>query len=147
MTADKKLKDAPWNKELLVVVIVQSLGHIWLWLCELQHARLPYPSLFLESAQTHVHWVDDAIQPSHPLLHPSPSALSLSQLQGLFQWVNSSHQVAKILEFELQHQWIFQWIFRIYSFRVDWFDLLAVRGTLKIWSYKPTLQWYQLLHL
>ena len=59
----------------------------------------------------HVYWVDDAIQPSHPLSPPSPPALSLSQHQGLFQWVSSLHQVAKILKFQLQH-WSFQWIFR-----------------------------------
>ena len=51
----------------------------------------------LEFAQTHIHWVDDAIQPSHPLLPPSPPALHLSQQQGLFQWVGSSHQVAKVI--------------------------------------------------
>ena len=64
----------------------------------------------LEFTQTHVHWVSDAIQPSHPLTSPSP-AYSLSQHQGLFKWVSSSHQVAKVLEFQLQHQ-SFQWIFR-----------------------------------
>ena len=58
--------------------------------------------------QTHVHWVSDAIQPSHPLSSPSLPALNLSQHQGLFQWVSSSHQVAKVLEFQLQHQ-SFQW--------------------------------------
>ena len=68
-------------------------------------------------AQTHVHWVSDAIQPSHPLSSPSP-AFNLSQHQGLFQWVNSSYQVAKVLEFQLQHQ-SFQWIFRVY-FLLDW---------------------------
>ena len=66
----------------------------------------------LESAQTHVCWVCDVVQPSHPLLPPSPPALSLSQHQGLFQWVGSSHQVAKELELQLQHQ-SFQWIFRV----------------------------------
>ena len=60
------------------------------------------------STQTHVHWVGDAIQPSHPLLSPSPPALNLSQHQGLFKWVSSSHEVAKVLEFQLQHQ-SFQW--------------------------------------
>ena len=65
----------------------------------------------LELAQTHVHWVSDAIQPSHPLSSPSPPAFNLSQQQGLFKWVSSSHQVAKVLEFQLQHQ-SFQWIFR-----------------------------------
>ena len=64
-----------------------------------------------EFAQTHVHWVDDTIQPSHPLLPASPPALSLSQYQGPFKWVSSLHQVAKVLEFQLQHQ-SFQWIFR-----------------------------------
>ena len=62
------------------------------------HHQLP------ESTQTHVHWVGDAIQLSHPLSSPSPPALNLSQDQGLFKWVSSSHQVAKVLEFQLQHQ-------------------------------------------
>ena len=57
-----------------------------------------------EFAQTRVHWVGDAIQPSHPLLSSYPPALNLSQHQGLFQWVSSSHQVAKVLELQLQHQ-------------------------------------------
>ena len=62
--------------------------------------------------------VSDAIQPSHPLLPPSPIAFSLSQHQGLFQWVNFSHQVARVLELQLQHQ-SFQWIFRTH-FLYDW---------------------------
>ena len=61
-----------------------------------------------EFTQTHVHWVGDAIQPSHPLSSPSPPAPNPSKYQGLFQWVNSSHEVAKVLEFHLQHQ-SFQW--------------------------------------
>ena len=69
------------------------------------HHQLP------EHTQTHVHRVGDAIQPSHPLLSPSPPGFNLSQHQDLFQWVSSSHQVAKVLEFQLQHQ-SFQWIFR-----------------------------------
>ena len=68
-----------------------------LWPHGLQHTRLPCLSLFPGAAQTHVHWVSDAIQLSHPLSSPSPPAFSLSQHQGLFQWVSSSHQVAKIL--------------------------------------------------
>ena len=72
---------------------------------------LPVHHQLLEFTQTHVHWVSDAIQPSHPLSSPSPPAFNLSQHQGLFKWVNSSHQVAKVLEFQLQHQF-FQWIFR-----------------------------------
>jgi len=62
------------------------------------HHKLP------EFTQTHVHWVGDAIQPSHPLSSPFPPAPNPSQHQGLFQWVNSSHEVAKVLEFQLQHQ-------------------------------------------
>ena len=73
------------------------------------HHQLP------QLTQTHVHWVGDAIQPSHPLPSPSPT-FNLSQQQGLFKWVSSSHQVARVLEFQLQHQ-SFQWIFQ------DWFPL------------------------
>ena len=69
---------------------------------------LPIHHQLLESTQTHVHWVRDAIQPSHPLSCPSPPVPNPSQHQGLFQWVNSSHEVAKILEFQFQHQ-SFQW--------------------------------------
>ena len=69
---------------------------------------LPVHHQFLESTQTHVCWVGDAIQPSHPLSSPSPPTLNLSQHQGLFKWVSSSHQVGKDLEFQPQHQ-SFQW--------------------------------------
>ena len=69
---------------------------------------LPVCHQFPEFTQTHVHRVGDAIQPSHPLSSPSPPALNLSQHQGLFKWVRSSHQVAKVLEFQLQHQSL-QW--------------------------------------
>ena len=72
---------------------------------------LPVHHQFPEFTQTHAHWVDDAIQPSHPVASPSP-AFSFSQHQGLFKWVSSSHQMAKILEFQLQHQ-SFQWTPRI----------------------------------
>ena len=82
-----------------------------------------------EFAQTHVHWVSDAIQPFHPL-SPSSPALNLSQHQGLFQWVGSLHQVAKLLEFQLQHQPV-QWILGLIFFRIVWLDLLAVQETLK----------------
>ena len=77
---------------------------------------------FLELVQTHVHWFSDTIQPSPSLSPLSPPALNLSQHQGLFQWLGSSHQVAKVLEFQLQHQ-SFQWILYtdlytdLYSFR------------------------------
>ena len=69
------------------------------------HHQLP------EFTQIHVHRVSDAIQPSHLLSSPSPPTFNLPQHQGLFKWVNSLHQVAKVLEFQLQHQ-SFQWIFR-----------------------------------
>ena len=69
------------------------------------HHQLP------EFPQTHVHRVSDAIQPSHPLSSPSPLSFSLAQHQGLFQWISSSNQVAKVLEFQLQHQ-SFQWTLR-----------------------------------
>ena len=71
----------------------------------------PVLHYLLEFAQIHVHSVSDAIQPSHLLSSPSPPTFSLSQYQGLFQWVSSSHQVAKVLELQFQHQ-SFQWIFR-----------------------------------
>ena len=72
----------------------------------------------LELAQTHVRQVSDTIQTSHRLSSLSPPAFNLSQHQGLFQWANPSHQVAKVLEFQLQHQ-SFQWIFRV-DFFYDW---------------------------
>ena len=65
---------------------------------------LPVHHQLLKFTQTHVRWVGDAIQPSHPLSSPPPPNLNLSQHQGLFQWISSSHQVAKVLEFQLQHQ-------------------------------------------
>ena len=64
---------------------------------------LPVHQQFPEFTQTHVHWVGDAIQPSHPPSSPSPPAFNLSQNQSLFKWVSSLHQVAKVLEFQLQH--------------------------------------------
>ena len=91
---------------------------------------LPVHDQLLEFIQTHVHWDGDAIQPSHPLLSPSPPTFNLSLHQGLFKWVSSTYQVGKVLEFQLQHQ-SFQWYWGPISFRMDWLDLLAVQGTLK----------------
>ena len=82
-------------------------------LCDLMDCSttgLPVHHQLLEFTQTHAHQVSDAIQPSHPLSSPSPPSLNFSQHQGLFKWVISSHPVAKILVFQLQHQ-SFQWIF------------------------------------
>ena len=86
-----------------MVVINQSLSYVWIfavpwtaaWQTSLHHQ-------LLEPTQTHVHHVSDAIQPSHPLSSLSPPPFNLSQHQGLFHWVGSSHQVAKVLEFQLQ---------------------------------------------
>ena len=76
--------------------------------CESEQPGLPVHHQLPEFTQTHVHQVGDAIQPSHPLFSPSPPAPNPSQHQSLFQWVNSSHEVAKVLEFQLQHL-SFQW--------------------------------------
>ena len=92
--------------------------------------RASHPSQTPGVYPTHAHRVGDAIQPSHPLSSPSPPAPNPSQHQGLFQWVNSSQELAKVLEFQLQHQ-SFQWTPRMVSFRMDLLDLLAVQGTLK----------------
>ena len=88
----------------------------------------PVHHQLLELAQTHIHRVRDAIQPSYPLSSPSPSTFNLSQHQGLFQGVSSSHKVAKVLELQLQPSNEYSGLI---SFRVDWLDLLAVQGTLK----------------
>ena len=82
------------------------------------------------SLPTLVSIVGDAVQPSHPLSSPSPPALNLSQHQGLFQRVSSLHQVARVLEFQLQRQ-SFQRTPGLVSFRTDWLDFLAVQGILK----------------
>ena len=105
----------------------------------------PVHHQLLEFTQTHVHWVGDPIQPFHLLLSPSPPALNLSQHQGLFKWVNSSHQVAKVLEFQLQHQ-SFQWVFKV-DFLYDWLlGSPCIQGTLKSFlqhhSSKASILWH-----
>ena len=117
-------KFAVWNLRTRIIHIfcfalfecifssVQSLSRVRL--CDPMDCStpgLPVHHQLLEFTQTHVHWVSDAIQPSHPLSSPSPPPFNLSQYQGLFKWVSYSHYVAKVLEFQLQHQ-SFQWIFR-----------------------------------
>ena len=99
---------------------------ISLWHHGLPHARPPCPL-----PTPRVYWVSDAIQPSHSLSSPSPPAFNLFQHQDLFKWVSSLHQVAKVLEFQLQHQNIHHEYSGLVSFRMDWFDFLAVQGTLK----------------
>ena len=92
------------------LVITYLLRYKWSEVKLLSHVRLfatpctpglPVHHQLLEFTQTHVHWVGDAIQPSHPLTSPSPPALNLFQHQGFFKWVSSSHQVAKVREFQL----------------------------------------------
>ena len=80
----------------------------------MNRSRAVFPVLHYlpEFAQTHVHWVSDTIQLSHPLLPASPLVFSLSQHQGLFQWIGSLHQLAQVLELQLQYQF-FQWILRV----------------------------------
>ena len=109
---------------------IQSLSHFrlfvtpWTTACQASLSITNSRSLL-----THVHWVGDVIQPSYSLLSPSPPALNLYQHKGLFKWVSSSHQVAKVLEFHFnispsnEHPGLI-------SFRMDWLDLLAVQGTL-----------------
>jgi len=83
-----------------------------------------------EFVQTHIHWVSDAIQSSCPLSSPSPPAFNLSQLQGLFQWVGSSHQLAKkYCSFSVSPSNDYCGLISLW---IDWFDVLAVLGTLKI---------------
>ena len=106
----KHLSKAPWNSYYASVQF-SSVTQSCLTLCDpMNHSTpsLPVHHQLLEFTQTHVHRVGDAIQPSHLLSSPSPPAPNPSQHQGLFQWVNSSHEVAKVLEFQLQHQ-SFQW--------------------------------------
>ena len=122
-TLDQVLKWNDWKKKnkgkdlasvfLHFIVSFSSVVQLCPTFCDPKDCCMPGLRVYHqlpELTQTHVHWVGDAIQPSHPLLSPSPPAFNLSQHQGL-QWVSSSHQVARILEFQLQHQ-SFQWIFR-----------------------------------
>ena len=113
-----------WRKSGLHRKMSQNSSCCWWWcsvtkscpsLCDPMDGSTPGFSVLHclpELAQIHVHWVGDAIQPSHPVPPPAPFAFNLSQHQGLFQRVGSSHQVAEVLELQLQHQ-SFQWIFRV----------------------------------
>ena len=113
-----------------------------LWPHGVQHARPPCPSSTPGVYLTHVHWVGDAIQPSHPLWSPYLPTFNLPQHQGLFKWVSSAHQVAKVLEFQLQHQ-SFQWM----NIQ-DWFPLrwngwifLQSKGLSRIFSNTTFIFW------
>ena len=99
------------SKEPSLLPQFSSVTHSYPTLCDPMNYRtpgLPAHQQLPEFTQTHVHWVSDGIQPSHPLSSPSPPTFNLSQHQGLFKWVRFSHEVAKVLEFQLQHQ-SFQW--------------------------------------
>ena len=101
------------------------------------HHQLP------EFTQTHIHWVGDAIQPSHPLSSPPPPTFDLSQHQGLFQWVSSSHQVLQVLEFQLQHQ-SFQSMTMQDWFPLGWTGLTSLqsKGISRVFS-NTTVQKHQ----
>ena len=112
------------------IVVVQSLSRVSL--CDPMDCNMlgfPVFHFLPKFAQTHVHQVSDAIQPSHPLLSCFPPALNLPKYQGLFQWVTSLHQVDKVSELQLQHQSSNEYSGLI-SFSTDWFYLLDVQGTL-----------------
>ena len=114
-----------WSVEMSVSSVAQSCPT----LCDpvdYSMQGLPVHHQLPELTQTHVNWISDAIQPCHPLSSPPPPTFNLSQHQGLFKWVSSSHQGAKVLELQLQLQ-----LQSLISFRISWFDLLAVQGTLK----------------
>ena len=117
------------SKLLMLYSSVSSVAQSCPTLCNPMNPStpgLPVHHQLPESTQTHAHWVGDAIQPSHPLSSPSPPALNLYQNHGLFKWVSSSNQVAKVLEFQLQHR-SFQWISGLISFRMGWLDLLLTQ--------------------
>ena len=122
-----------WSYPDVSSISVSSLAQLCPTLCDPMDCSMPgFPvhHQLAEFAQSHIHWVSDAIQPSHPLSSPSPPAFNLSQNQGLFKWVSSSHKVTKVLEFSFnispsnEHPGLI-------SFGMDWLDLLAVQGTLK----------------
>ena len=104
----KKTSESPLDcKEIQFSSVTQMT------LCDpMDHSMpgLPVHHQLPEFTQTHLHWVGDVIQPSHPLSSPPSPAFNLSQHEGLFEWVSFSHQVAKVLEFQLQYQY-FQWLF------------------------------------
>ena len=126
-----------------------SVAQSCLTLCDpMNHSTpgLPVHHQLPEFTQTHVHRVGDAIQPSHPLLSPPPPAPNPSQHESLFQWVNSSHEVAKVLEFQLQHQ-SFQWtprtdvlwkssvnLMSVKFFKIDWYTYRITKDIHQITS-------------
>ena len=123
-------------RKLSYTCLFTSVTQSCLTLCDpmdCSRPGLPVHHQLPEFTQTHVHWVGDALQPSHPLSSPSPHNFDLSQHQGLFQWVYSLHQVAKVLEFQLQH-YSFQWIFN--EFHLGWTGWISLqsKGLSKVFS-------------
>ena len=125
-----ELLHSPLFQSLLILILnccccsIAKLSH------GLQHSRLPCPSLSHGVCSNHVHWVSDAIQPSYPLSSPSPPTFNLAWHQCLFRSVGCSSQVAEVLELQLQLSTSNDYS-GLVSFRMDWFDLHAVQGTLK----------------
>ena len=117
----------------VIVFQSSSVAQSCLSLCNLMNYSMPGLAVhhqLLDPSQTHVHWVDDAIQPSHPLSTPSPPTFTLSQHQGLLKWVSHSQQVARLWKFQVQHHPSDEYSGLI-SFRIDWLDHPVVQGTLK----------------
>ena len=157
---------------VLVVVVILSLSHVRL--CDLMDCSTPGSSVLhylLEFTQTHVHWVSDAIEPPRPLLPPSPPALNPSQHQSLFQRAGSSHQVAKVLEFQLQGTMMIWWaeqhfalsdfltllwgftqeirsriplLFRVF---ISLWGLAITSGSTRVWNAEPSSRHPPRLHL
>ena len=114
-----------------VFVVVRSLGHVWL--CNPMDCSMPRLSVLyylLEFAQIPGHWVRDAIQPSHPLSPSSPPALSLSQHQSLFSESALCIKLPKYWSFSFGISASYEYS-ELISFKIDWFDLLAIQGTLR----------------
>ena len=136
-SSNKQKHRVRWPDRWIISNVFISLAQSCLTLCDpMNHSMpgLPVHHQHPEFTQTLVHQVGDAIQPSHPLSSPSPPAPNLSQHQGLFKWVSSSHQVAKVLEFQLQHQ-SFQWTFRTWS-SLGWTGWISLqsRGLSRVFS-------------
>ena len=145
-----KIPPAAWHS---LIINISSVVQLCPTLCDPMDwstPGLPVHHQLPEFTQAHVHWDSDAIQPSHPLSSPSPSAFNLSQHQGLFQWVSSSHQVAKVLELQFSISPSNEYSGLI-SFRMDWLDLLAVQGTFKSllqhYSSKASILWRSALFI
>ena len=123
------------SKQSSISVQFSTVTQSCLTLCNPMDCRrpgLPVHHQLLELAQTHVHQVSDAMQPSNPLSSPSPPVFSLSQHQGLFQWVNSLHQAAKVLELQL-HQSSNEYSGLI-SFRMTGLISLQSKGLSRVFS-------------